>query len=414
MTSAIVLLATLLAAPGPVKAASTKAAAPAKAAACPLTDEEQLGKKLFNPPLLSANGNQSCATCHSLAHGGTGPASAIEATGAVYEGSIPGAFGNRRPSSITYAGDSPPLALVEKDGQQEWACGSFWDGRATGKKLGDPLAEQALGPFLNPAEQALPDAAAVVSHACGSGYAALLKKVLGASACAKESAEKTFEGFGRAIAAWERSSEVSPFTSKYDGFLAGTVALTPTERQGLALFEGKARCSTCHPSRPREGGKPPLFTDFGYDNVGLPRNPMNPWYSQRAANTWGSGWVDFGLGGELKAAGRPPAEYEPWLGKFKVPSLRNVDRRPGPYARGVHVKAYGHNGALKSLEEIVHFYNARDVERVRWAPPEYPPTVNRKELGNLGLGADDEADLVAFLRTLSDGFLKPTCAARGR
>jgi cytochrome c peroxidase len=315
---------------------------------------------------------------------------------------------------MAYAGESPKLALVEKDGQKEWFGGMAWDGRATGAKLGDPLAEQASGSFLDPAEQALPDAAAVVAHACGSDYAALVKKVLGPKACAKESAAKTFEGFGRAIAAWERSTEVSPFTSRYDGFLAGSVELTPSEQKGLALFEGKARCSACHPSRPREDGKPPLFTDFGYDNVGLPRNMLNPWYFQREANAWGAGWVDFGLGGELKAAGRSPAEYEPWLGKFKVPSLRNADLRPGPLARGRHVKAYGHNGALKSLEEVVHFYNARDVERARWAPPEYPATVNRKQLGNLGLSADEEADLVAFLRTLSDGVLKPACGPRGR
>jgi cytochrome c peroxidase len=90
-----------------------------------------------------------------------------------------------------------------------------------------------------------------------------------------------------------------------------------------------------------------------------------------------------------------------------VPTLRNVDLRPGPLAVGRHVKAFGHNGVFKSLEEIVRFYNTRDAGG--WAPPEYAPTVNRKELGSLGLTGEEEADLVAFLRTLSDGYSKPAC-----
>jgi cytochrome c peroxidase len=91
----------------------------------------------------------------------------------------------------------------------------------------------------------------------------------------------------------------------------------------------------------------------------------------------------------------------PELGKHKVPTLRNVDKRPSPDV----VKAYGHNGFFKSLEEITHFYNTRDVEP--WAPPEIPENVNSDELGNLGLTAGEEADIVAFLKTLSDGFLPP-------
>ncbi len=117
-----------------------------------LTDQERLGEALFFDENLSLNGNQSCATCHAPEVGWTGPHADINAHGAVYEGSIPGAFGNRKPPASAYAGDSP---VLHQDADGLWVGGMFWDGRATGWTLGDPLAEQAQGPFLNPKEQAL-------------------------------------------------------------------------------------------------------------------------------------------------------------------------------------------------------------------------------------------------------------------
>ncbi|MEA3336681.1 MAG: hypothetical protein U9R25_12275 [Chloroflexota bacterium] len=111
-------------------------------------------------------------------------------------------------------------------------------------------------------------------------------------------------------------------------------------------------------------------------------------------------WVDTGLGGFLKNEGEPEAVYEAEWGKQKVPTLRNVDRRPDPE----FVKAYGHNGFFKSLEEIVNFYNTRDVEPPSWPPPEIPQNVNDVELGNLGLVPEEEAAIVAFLKTLTDGY----------
>jgi cytochrome c peroxidase len=150
-------------------------------------------------------------------------------------------------------------------------------------------------------------------------------------------------------------------------------------------------CSACHPS--------PLFTDFSYDNLGVPKNPLNPFYSQpKKINPDGADWIDPGLGGFLKSAGEEEDVYLPEMGKHKVPTLRNVDKRPYP----AFVKAYGHNGFFKSLEEIVHFYNTRDVEE--WPAPEVPINVNTDELGNLGLTAEEEAAIVAFLKTLSDGY----------
>jgi len=119
----------------------------------------------------------------------------------------------------------------------------------------------------------------------------------------------------------------------------------------------------------------------------------------RKWNPDGAKWVDPGLGGYLKEAKYKPAEYESQWGKHKVPTLRNVDRRP----TAATVKAFGHNGYFKSLEQIVSFYNTRDVGK--WPPPEVPANVNKTQLGNLGLTADEEAAVVAFLTTLTDGYV---------
>jgi cytochrome c peroxidase len=89
------------------------------------------------------------------------------------------------------------------------------------------------------------------------------------------------------------------------------------------------------------------------------------------------------------------------LGKFKVPTLRNVDLRPNRR----FVKAYGHNGYFKSLWEIVHFYNTRDVPGAGWPAPELADNINTTEMGNLGLNYGEELAIVAFLKTLSDGFV---------
>jgi cytochrome c peroxidase len=119
-------------------------------------------------------------------------------------------------------------------------------------------------------------------------------------------------------------------------------------------------------------------------------------------NPAGTKWVDLGLGGFLKSISttEDPIAWRRELGKHKVPTLRNVDKRPYPE----FVKAYGHNGYFKSLEEIVHFYNTRDVVGESWPAPEVLANMNTNEVGNLGLTAGEEADVVAFLKTLSDGY----------
>lgn len=363
-----------------------------------LTPMEELGKALFFDPDLSAEGNQSCAACHDPTVGYTGAVHEVNIGGGVYPGSIADRYGNRKPPAAAYAGSSPTLHYNEEE--EVWVGGMFWDGRATGDVLGDPLAEQAQGPFLNPLEQALPDAQALCLKVKESSYAALFEKAWGAGSLDCETdVAGTYERIGRAIAAYERSGEVNPFSSKYDYFLAGEATLTEQEAAGLALFVGKGKCSECHLIEPGPNGEPPLFTDFTYDNLGLPRNPDNPFYTMPADwNPDGADWVDSGLGGYLESAGYPPDVYEREMGKHKVPTLRNVGLMPFASM----VKAYGHNGYFKSLEDVVHFYNTRDMGE--WPEPEFALTVNREELGHLGLTQDEEAALVAFLMTLSDGY----------
>lgn len=360
-----------------------------------LTPIEQLGKELFFDTNLSINGQQSCASCHDPKWGFTGPDSAVNAGPAIYQGALPNHFGNRRPPSAAYAGESP---ILHYDVDEEvWIGGMFWDGRATGDRLGHPLADQALGPFLNPLEQALPDERLACLVVRKADYAGLFEQVWGEGAidCVRD-VYGTYDRIALSIAEYEQSIEVNPFSSRYDAYLAGnTSALNAQELWGLELFEGKALCSACHPSEPGPYGEPPLFTDFTYDNLGTPRNMENPFYSMPPAfNPDGWGWIDPGLGGFLQSIGRP-GYMDEW-GKHKVPTLRNVDMRPNPG----DVRSYAHNGFFKSLEEIVHFYNTRDVEF--WPPPEVALNVNTDELGDLGLTAEEEAAIVAFLGTLTD------------
>jgi cytochrome c peroxidase len=425
-------------------------------------DLEALGKALFFDPDLSVNGQVSCATCHAAEVGFTGPDSAINQAGSVYMGAIPGRFGNRRPPTAAYAGESPVLYFNETEG--EWIGGMFYDGRATGATLGDPLAEQAGGPFLNPLEHAFPEPRTVIARVQISEYANLFEQVWGeGSLDIGQSADATYERIMRSIAAYERSAEVSPFSSKFDAFWnAATAAgkdvtlirfgnmrdpyrwqayagygLNQDELMGLAAFNSRAGCSTCHSLQPGEQGYP-LFTDFSYHNLGLPKNSDNPFYQmQRKWNPDGKNWIDPGLGGYLQSAGYAPEVYTVEMGKFKTPTLRNVDLRP----TADFVKAYGHNGYFKSLDDIVMFYEWRammdggcmggggsmgggmggggmggggmggggmgcggmgGMMEDMFPAPELD--ANRAQLNMFNMM--DRQNIVAFLKTLSDGFIQ--------
>jgi cytochrome c peroxidase len=394
-----------------------------------LSPLEQLGKALLFDRNLSTPPGQSCADCHAPGTGFTGRDSEINAAGAVYQGAVRNRFGDRKPPSVAYA-DAPVLQYNEIE--QTWFGGSFWDGRATGWILGDPLIEQAMGPFLNPLEQHIPGAKQVVLKVSKSTYAGLFKQVWGPDSLnPRTDAGLNYERVAIAIAAYERSAEVSAFTSKFDHYWRTSLAagnapeaigsgegekevLDPegilTDQEFSGLVEFGEYCARCHVSTaPGPGGTPPLFTDYSFENIGVPKNPQNPFYTVSPEwNPDGADFVDYGLGGFLKKAGYPEEVYQPELGKFKVPTLRNVDERPYPE----FVKAYMHNGVLKSLEEVVHFYNTRDILTENWPAPEVPYNLNTElfeghKIGDFQLDAEAEAAIVAFLKTLTDGYEPP-------
>jgi len=396
--------------------------------AAELSPMEALGESIFFDENLSINLNQSCASCHGPEAGWTGPDSETNAAGAVYEGSIAGRFGNRKPPSAAYATLSP---IFHQDKGGLFIGGNFWDGRATGERLGNPAADQALGPFLNPVEQALPDSACVVYRVCDANFS-LFESVWGTDSCNitwpaevettcategetiglsvpdRAKSDMNYDAIGLSVAAYEASAEVNIFSSKFD-----VAKLSKMERRGSSLFRSKGKCSRCHPAN----GKEPLFTDFTFDNLGLPQNPENP-------AGMAPGFVDPGLGGFLMTEGYDEEAYEEEWGKHKVPTLRNVGKgscETEPGNVDCIVKAYGHNGYFKTLAGIVHFYNTRDVKPLCpglytemealdancWPEPEVGENVNDEELGDLGLSAEDEAAIVAFLNALSDGYIPP-------
>jgi cytochrome c peroxidase len=337
------------------------------------TSKERLGKLLFFETGLSTPPGQACSSCHDPAAAFADPDPELP----VSRGALPGRYGNRNDMPVAYAAFVPPLHLDPAEGI--WVGGLFWDGRA------NTLAEQAQGPPLNPLEMANPDTATVAEKLRALAYAGLFTQVYGPDALG--SPASAFANMADAIEAYERTSEVSPYDAKYDLWLRGEAELSDQELRGLEIFEAedKGNCAACHPSQPAEDGSPPLFTDFTYDNLGVPRNPENPFYLLPAElNPDGFAFVDLGLGVTVG----DPAEN----GKFRVPTLRNV----------AVTAPYMHNGAFKTLFQVVAFYNTRDV--ADWPDAEVAENVNDEELGDLGLTNPELEDLVAFMRTLTDGW----------
>lgn len=380
-----------------------------------LTAIEKLGKELFFDTNLSSPPGQSCATCHGQEAGWSGPDSEINNKWAVYHGAIPSRFGNRKPPSSAYAGWNPSLHLDEEG---TFVGGMFWDGRATGWEHDDPLAEQAMGPFLNPLEQNLPDKKSIIKKIRQSSYYKLFIKVWGNDSLSPKDPDQTYLRIAKSVAAFERSKEMNFFNSKFDNFwqraknkglkvedietsniktFAG-LGLNKEELSGLMLFHTKGKCSQCHPLT-STNNMPPLFTDFTYDNLGTPKNSHNPFYNMsKEWNKAGQDFVDKGLGGFLETTKKYKKYAKENYGKHKVPTLRNVDLRPSDD----FVKVYMHNGVFKSLKEVVHFYNTRDKKEADWPAPEIKENINRDELGDLKLSPQEEDAIVAFMKTLSD------------
>ena len=331
-----------------------------------LSEKELVGKAIFFDESLSEPAGQSCATCHTPEKGFADKYARITS-----EGAMKGLFSNRNSMTCAYSAYVPALSYDEEE--ETYVGGLFWDGRV------NSLEEQAAQPFVNPLEMGNENVGDVVRKARSAYWYPDFVRIYGEHA----SADTVFTYINEVIALYERSAEMNPFSSKFDAWQAGKCQLTEEEKLGYELFKEKGLCAECHILDPDERAGKVLFTDHTYDNLGIPSNPGNPFFKVSAPyNTCGKDTMDLGLGSRL----RDPEEY----GKFRVPTLRNI----------ALTAPYGHNGYFKTLEEIVHFYNVRDVED--FPPAEYPETVNKDELGNLGLSQEEETEIVAFLRILTD------------
>jgi len=278
-------------------------------------------------------------------------------------------------------------------------------------------------------------------------------------------ANDVYNHWGESISKFERSLRVSAFSSKFDAFLAGNYTMTSDEMAGYKLFDGKGNCNSCHldgrstlctaqqfgcsttsSSLTDTGTKAlvrPVFTCFGYANEGLPLNPRVAIYYETTPdffgftqNPLGFGYRDLGLGTFLRSgpgsATNPNSTWTQFApsvdGQMQVMSARDValtppqcptTEAPGPYFQ----KELFHNGYIKSLKQLVHFYNTRDVfpfpgvtsghcpagttEKVDcWPEPEVPNNIDMTT-GNLMLSDTEENQIVTFLQTLSDGFTTP-------
>lgn len=354
----------------------------------------KIGEKAFVEPLLSASGRQSCASCHAPETGhAAANALAVQPGGANLEQT-----GLRNSQSLRYLVTNTAFHFDEEGTP---TGGFFWDGRA------DSLAQQAAGPLLGAREMANPDKASVVAKIAQTSWANEFRSVFGARIF--EDVNLAFEKLTLALAQYQiEDAAFNAFSSKYDAWLLGKTRLSTSEAQGLALFNDpmKGNCASCHPSSRGSDGSHPLFTDFTYDNLGLPRNLEIP------AN---ADPLHFDLG----LCARPELTRRTELcGAFKVPSLRNVALR----------QSYFHNGYFKSLKEALTFYVQRDTQPDTWYPRNSDGTVNKfndlpaalrgnvntneapysRGLGDAPALSDAEVDdVIAFLRTLTDGWTPP-------
>ncbi len=385
---ALVLSTTLTACGGGGDNAGTAPSPPA-----PLDAQATLGEKIFHDASLSASGRQSCGTCHveQAAHGSD------NGLPAQLGGAAMDRQGQRLTPSIRYLSTNTAFFF---DAEGTPTGGFFWDGRTKS------LADQAGEPFLNPVEMANADKAEVVARLARAAYAEEFRTVYGATIF--DDTDAAFQRITLALQAYElQDTEFRPFDSKYDAFLRNQASLSDRELRGLALFNSPAKgnCAACHPSARGTDGAMPLFTDFSYDNLGLPRNP------ELVANA-DPAHFDLGL---CARAGADVAGRKDLCGAFKVPSLRNVARR----------QALFHNGVFKSLKTALTFYVQRDTNPEKWYPKNADGSVNKfddlpreyhlnvntteapynRRAGGVPALSDAEIDdVIAFLNTLNDGY----------
>jgi cytochrome c peroxidase len=359
-----------------------------------LTPVAALGRKMFFDPALSASGKLSCASCHDPKRAyGPPPGKAI-----AYGGPNMKQPGTRAVPSLRYLRSSPPFALEHRfiDGDIAPIGGFTWDGRATS------IQAQAQIPLLAPNEMANASPAEVVKKLSKAPYAAEFRAAFGADVLTDPA--RAFASILQALDAFQSTpSEFFPFSSRYDAFLRGEIELTEQEERGAALFKDpdKGNCASCHLTSSR-GGKPPIFTDYDFDNVGVPRNPKIPANADPA-------YYDLGLCGPERSDLAGQKEY---CGFFRAPTLRNVAIRD----------AFFHNGAFQNMRDMMLFYVQRDlapekfyprnadgtVHKADDLPPGTPNNLDHDPPFNRG-GSDKPAlsdaeieDVIAFLKTLTD------------
>jgi len=449
---------------------------------------EILGKLLNFDQNMSPFRNEACGFCHMPYTGFSGPIPSVNLTMIAYPGTLRHRAGKRTAQRYTYSADFPVLEYNTAQGA--FFGGNFWDARSTGYKLQSPDAEQAQHPPVDTQEMAFPDTACIAFRLSTAVYRPLFELVWGADfhirwpantekICAtpggaagfggsatpirlsledRTKANNIYDHWGQSISKYERSNRLSPFTSKFDAFLKGKYTLTPDETTGYDLFKGRANCNSCHldgrstalmPGQTDTGAAAntrPLFTCFGYANLGLPLNPRVALFYQTTPdgfgftpNPYGFGYRDLGLGTFLRSAANPNSQWvqfaQPSDGQMQTSTARDVAMTPPqcPTTEAGQVDANGsaipyfqkeffHNGYIKSLKQLVHFYNTRDVfafkvtsgncppgktEKVDcWPMPEVPNNIDMTT-GNLGLTDQEENQIVTFLQALTDGFTTP-------
>ena len=350
-----------------------------------------LGAQIFSDPGLSASGKQSCASCHDPANAHSQPNSLAAQLG----GADGAAAGFRATPSLRYLSATPAFSF-DKDGT---AIGGFnRDGRA------QSLAEQATRPFLAAHEMANASKEELVGRLKQARYREQFRLVFGATIF--DNPDQAFDRVAFALQQFQKEDPAfHPFDSRYDQFLAGKIKLDAAELRGLALFNdpAKGNCMACHNSARGADGAAPLFTDFSFDNLGVPRNA-------RIAATADARYFDLGLCGPDRADLAARADL---CGAFKVPTLRNVATR----------KVFFHNGVFTTLKDVVGFYARRDTNPEEWyplgsdgtvlkfndLPAQYHANVNRTE-GPYSrqpgmapaLSSREIDDLIKFLGTLND------------
>jgi cytochrome c peroxidase len=375
-----------------------------------LTPQQLLGQFIFYDTSLSAPKGESCATCHEAGAGWADARSVLDPTNLpTSEGAVHDRFGRRNSPTVAYGASIPPFLYDALTGS--YIGGRYWDGRAH-----SPI-DQAKATLLDRLEMNNLRAQSVVRAVHNSSYAGKFEALYGPVVWNNDAL--AFDHIAECLAAFQASHVMNRFNSRYDRSREGDpVALSPTERAGQALFEGRGTCIACHSSQARPDGGRAMFTNFRYYNLGVPKNPRNPFYDMPPAiNPAGPNYIDLGLGGVLGVASEN--------GKFKVPSLRNVSATP----------PYTHNGVFTTLYDVVMFHNTRDVDS-RWGPPEVPtnvaigamtagggltpegPTIppdpgedtprgEPGRLGHLKLSNLEVAQIVAFLETLRDAPASP-------